>query len=108
MVEYVAKLQWLVRDGEDAVDSMNTAFPYEHSKLRKAADDGGYKYDAQAADAVRDAADPTRARLGSRSAVRGPNRYLRRPRGRARIRPTRSRWSYGSAASAARCRSVPE
>jgi hypothetical protein len=26
MVEYVAKLQWLVRDGEDAVDSMNTAF----------------------------------------------------------------------------------
>lgn len=59
MVEYVAKLQWLVRDGEDAVDSMNKAFQHEHSKLRKAADDGGYRYDAEAADAVRDAAIPS-------------------------------------------------
>ncbi|WP_406428135.1 hypothetical protein [Streptomyces sp. NBC_00147] len=59
MVEYVAKLQWLVRDGEDAVDSMNTVFQYEHSKLRKAADDGGYQYDAEAADAVRDAVIPS-------------------------------------------------
>ncbi|WP_406839559.1 hypothetical protein ACICHK_31705 [Streptomyces sp. AHU1] len=59
MVEYVAKLQWLVRDGENAVDSMNMAFKYEHSKLRKAADDGGYQYDVDAANAVRDAVLPS-------------------------------------------------
>lgn len=59
MVEYVAKLQWLVRDGDDAVGSMNKAFQYEHSKLRKAADAGGYQYDAEAADAVRDAVIPS-------------------------------------------------
>ena len=59
MVEYVAKLQWLVRDGDAAVDSMNRAFQYEHSKLRKTADAGGYQYDAEAADAVRDAVIPS-------------------------------------------------
>ncbi|TQE22717.1 hypothetical protein Sipo8835_35575 [Streptomyces ipomoeae] len=58
MVEYVAHLQWLVRDGDDAVDSMNKAHQHKHGGLRKAADDGGYRYDAEAADAVRDAVIP--------------------------------------------------
>ncbi|MFE1860634.1 hypothetical protein [Streptomyces anandii] len=59
MIEYVAHLQWLVRDGEDAVDSMNKAHQFKHAGLRKAADDGGYKYDPEAADAVRDAVIPS-------------------------------------------------
>jgi hypothetical protein len=59
MVEYVAKLQWLVRDGDDAVESMNKAFQNEHGKLRESADAGGYGYDAEAADAVRDAVIPS-------------------------------------------------
>ncbi|MGX1543111.1 DUF5677 domain-containing protein [Streptomyces adustus] len=59
MIEYVAHLQWLVRDGEDAVDSMNKAHQYKQGGLRKAADDGGYQYDAEAADAVRDAVIPS-------------------------------------------------
>ncbi|MGW0698835.1 hypothetical protein ACWD0A_05755 [Streptomyces sp. NPDC002867] len=46
MVEYVAHLQWLVRDGEDAVDSMNRAHQFKHAGLRQAADDGGYRYDS--------------------------------------------------------------
>ncbi|MGW2962753.1 DUF5677 domain-containing protein [Streptomyces sp. NPDC001220] len=58
MIEYVAHLQWLVRDGEDAVDSMNKAHQFKQGGLRKAADDGGYRYDAEAADAVRDAVIP--------------------------------------------------
>ncbi|WP_274558962.1 hypothetical protein [Streptomyces spiramyceticus] len=58
MVEYVAHLQWLVRDGDDAVDSMNKAFQYKHGGLRKAADAAGYQYDMEAANAVRDAAIP--------------------------------------------------
>jgi hypothetical protein len=59
MVEYVAHLQWLVRDGENAVDSMNKAHQFKHTGLRKAADNGGYQYDAEAADAVRDAVIPS-------------------------------------------------
>ncbi|SEO01047.1 hypothetical protein [Actinacidiphila rubida] len=59
MVEYVAKLQWLVRDGDAAVESMNKAHQYAHSKLREAADAGEYQYDAEAADAVRDAVIPS-------------------------------------------------
>ncbi|GAA3160000.1 hypothetical protein GCM10010451_04770 [Streptomyces virens] len=59
MIEYVAHLQWLVRDGDAAVDSMNKAFQYKHTGLRKAADAGGYQYDANAADAVRDAIIPS-------------------------------------------------
>jgi hypothetical protein len=59
MVEYVAKLQWLVRDGDDAVESMNKAFQYEHGKLRKAADSREYRYDVEAANAVRDAIIPS-------------------------------------------------
>ncbi|MEU9413574.1 DUF5677 domain-containing protein [Streptomyces sp. NPDC048281] len=58
MVEHVAHLQWLVRDGEDAVDSMNKAHQHKQSGLRKAADDAGFQYDAEAADAVRDAVVP--------------------------------------------------
>lgn len=58
MVEYVAHLQWLVRDGDDAVDSMNKAFQYKHTGLRKAADAAGYQYDEEAANAVRDAEIP--------------------------------------------------
>ena len=41
MVEYVAHLQWLVRDGEDAVDCMNRAHQFKHTKLREVADDRG-------------------------------------------------------------------
>lgn len=58
MVEYVAHLQWLVRDGDDAVDSMNKAFQYKHVGLRNAADSAGYQYDEEAANAVRDAEIP--------------------------------------------------
>jgi hypothetical protein len=58
MVEYVAHLQWLVRDGEDAVDCMNKAHQFKHTKLREVADDRGYQYDAEAADTVRDAVVP--------------------------------------------------
>ncbi|WP_189106950.1 hypothetical protein [Streptomyces camponoticapitis] len=59
MVEYVAHLQWLVRDGEDAVDSMNRAHQFKHTGLRRTADDHGYQYDTEAADAVRDAVIPS-------------------------------------------------
>ncbi|MBL1084206.1 hypothetical protein JK359_19920 [Streptomyces actinomycinicus] len=59
MIEYVAHLQWLVRDGDAAVDSMNKAFQHKHTGLRRAADAGGYQYDAKAADAVRDAVVPS-------------------------------------------------
>lgn len=59
MVEYVAKLQWLVRDGDAAVESMNRAHQFAHSKLREVADAGEYQYDAEAADAVRDAVIPS-------------------------------------------------
>lgn len=59
MVEYVAHLQWLVRDGEDAVDCMNKAHQFKHGKLREVADDRGYQYDAEAADKVRDAVIPS-------------------------------------------------
>ncbi|MDO0937173.1 hypothetical protein QQY66_37685 [Streptomyces sp. DG2A-72] len=58
MVEYVAHLQWLVRDGEDTVDSMNKAHQFKHTGLRQAADDRGYQYDADTANAVRDAVIP--------------------------------------------------
>lgn len=59
MVEYVAHLQWLVRDGEDAVDSMNKAHQFKHTGLREVSDDRGYQYDAEAADAVRNAVIPS-------------------------------------------------
>lgn len=62
MIEYMAQLQWLARDGEDAVDSMNKAFQHSHGKLRKAVDGGGvFTYDhevAAAADAVAAAVIP--------------------------------------------------
>ncbi|MGQ4484344.1 DUF5677 domain-containing protein [Streptomyces sp. SAS_281] len=62
MIEYMAQLQWLTRDGEDAVDSMNKAFQYSHGKLRKAVDTGGvFTYEdevAAAADVVAAAVIP--------------------------------------------------
>ncbi|MFG2683481.1 hypothetical protein [Streptomyces sp. NPDC048392] len=51
-------LQWLVQDGDDAVEPMNRAFQYTHGGLRRAADAAGYQYDTGAADAVRDADIP--------------------------------------------------
>ena len=55
MIEYMAQLQWLTRDGEEAADSMNKAFQHTQAKLRAAADAGGFQYDdevAELADAV--------------------------------------------------------
>ncbi|MEV0035225.1 hypothetical protein [Streptomyces sp. NPDC050804] len=65
MIEYMAQLQWLARDGEDAAESMNKAFQYTHGKLRKAVDGGGiFTYDdevAASADAVAAAVIPPNA-----------------------------------------------
>jgi hypothetical protein len=65
MIEYMAQLQWLARDGEDAADSMNKAFQYTHGRLRKAVDEGGvFTYDhevAAAADVVEAAVVPPNA-----------------------------------------------
>ncbi|QVJ02784.1 hypothetical protein KGD82_11180 [Nocardiopsis eucommiae] len=59
VIEYVARLQWLARDGEVAVDSMNKAFQSVHARLREAADADGLQYDEDAANAVRDADLPS-------------------------------------------------
>lgn len=63
MIEYMAQLQWLARDGEDAADSMNKAFQYTHGRLRKAVDAGDvFTYDrevAAVADAVAAAVVPS-------------------------------------------------
>ncbi|MFJ8990539.1 hypothetical protein ACIRQH_09210 [Streptomyces sp. NPDC102279] len=60
MIEYMAQIQWLARDGGDAVDSLNRAFQHTQDKLRKAIDRGGtFSYDdevAASADAVASAA----------------------------------------------------
>ncbi|MFE9427896.1 hypothetical protein ACFYNO_33635 [Kitasatospora sp. NPDC006697] len=65
MIEYMAQLQWLAKDGDGAVDSMNKAFQYTHSKLRKSVDEGGvFTYDdevAASADAVAAAEIPPNA-----------------------------------------------
>lgn len=65
MIEYMAQLQWLARDGEEAADSLNKAFQHTHSKLRKAVDEGGvFTYDdevAASADAVAAAVVPPNA-----------------------------------------------
>ncbi|MBQ0847457.1 hypothetical protein J8N05_04345 [Streptomyces sp. BH-SS-21] len=50
MIEYMAQLQWLARDGEEAVDSLNKAFQHTQEKLRKAIDQGNtFSYDAEVA-----------------------------------------------------------
>ncbi|MEU5198904.1 hypothetical protein AB0G86_33505 [Streptomyces scabiei] len=65
MIEYMAQLQWLARDGEDAVDSMNKAFQHTQDRLRRTIDEGGvFSYDAEvaaSADAVAAAVIPPNA-----------------------------------------------
>lgn len=64
VIEYMAQLQWLARDGEEAADSMNKAFQHTQGKLRAAADAGGFQYDdevAELADAVAAAVIPSNA-----------------------------------------------
>lgn len=65
MIEYMAQLQWLARDGGDAVDSMNKAFQHAQGRLRRAIDEGGiFSYGdemAASADAVAAALIPPNA-----------------------------------------------
>lgn len=64
MIEYLAHLEWLARDGENAADSLNKTFQHTHAKLRAAADAGGFVYDAEVAalaDAVAAAVIPSDA-----------------------------------------------
>lgn len=53
MIEYMAQLQWLARDGRDAVDSMNKAFQHTQDRLRRAIDESGtFSYDDEVAASV--------------------------------------------------------
>jgi hypothetical protein len=52
MIEYMALIQWLARDGEHAVDAINKAHQYSQGKVRKAADGADIKYDAERANVL--------------------------------------------------------